>query len=239
MNKKAQIPVFIMLGLFILVIFGVFFYIRGSQSLGDYVPQDLKPLRVFVEQCIKDSAEYGTYVLGVQGGKIHLDNEHFEDLHLKVAYAYTDKITLPSETLMQNELGAEINRNIKTCVNRFIDFPQFNVTDGVPKTETEFTMDKIIVNVQYPIKVENKGRETDWQNFRVELDVRMLTLLTNIKGLLAKVEQDKESFDALYLDNLGVKTYILPFEDAYLYVFEDSRSLLKNEPYLFMFAVKR
>lgn len=239
MNRKAQITVFIIIGLAVLTLFGILFYMKGSVLWGDNTPKDMKPLKVFIEQCVKDSAEYSTYLIGIQGGMINLDEDHFEDSYLKASYVYTDRVNLPSTTLMQNELAAEISRNIKPCLNNFADFPQFNITDGIPKADVKFTMDKIFVDVKFPITVKSMSTEVSWQDFSTELDVRMLTLLANIEGLLQKVAEDKESFDALYIDNMGMKTYILPFEEAYVYVFEDTSSVLKNEPYLFMAAVKR
>ena len=80
MNKKAQITIFIIIGILILFSSALIFYIRNqivSQNIVtahepslETIPNELVPVRLFVENCIYQIAYDGLTAIGQQGGYI-------------------------------------------------------------------------------------------------------------------------------------------------------------------------
>ena len=80
-NKKGQITVFIILGILILLISGIYLVTRAIK-VEEYitiipiianVPDELLPIRTYTEACINNLAEDALKKLGTQGGYIDLE----------------------------------------------------------------------------------------------------------------------------------------------------------------------
>ena len=80
MGRKAQVTVFIILGIVLMGIFGAVLFITNSSTKGDFetqaapvsesVPQEFTALQQFVESCIYSIGKKGITVLASQGGYI-------------------------------------------------------------------------------------------------------------------------------------------------------------------------
>jgi len=86
MMKKGQVTLFIILGILILVGGVVFFFMRGEsikQPLdtaaytSQIVPIEFDPVKVFVENCLTETARAGLKILGERGGFIEPYNHGF------------------------------------------------------------------------------------------------------------------------------------------------------------------
>jgi len=77
MKKRGQITLFIVLGIVILLVIGLFFFIRArivEKKLLERpvieLPNELKPVQFFAEQCLEKVAVDGFKLVGVHGGYI-------------------------------------------------------------------------------------------------------------------------------------------------------------------------
>jgi len=81
MDKKAQITVFIIIGVLMLIIFFGALYLSDSvteekfteegEPIIDEVPQEFVPIQTFTENCLQDVGKRGLVILGQQGGYIY------------------------------------------------------------------------------------------------------------------------------------------------------------------------
>ncbi len=78
-NKKGQITIFVIIGLVLLIAVGILFYINSQITPGitgpvakdlEPVPEEFKPIRSYVESCMKQVAEDGIRKLALHGGYI-------------------------------------------------------------------------------------------------------------------------------------------------------------------------
>ena len=78
-GKKGQVTLFIILGVLVLGLVGLFFFLRSSiveervqeaRPVAEDVPTEFNPLKVFTEDCLKLTVEEGMIRLGQQGGYI-------------------------------------------------------------------------------------------------------------------------------------------------------------------------
>ena len=75
LKKKGQISVFIIIGIIILLVFGLAFYIKSKISrteevepIIEKIPTELYPIKVFIEQCIDKTATDAIILIGESGG---------------------------------------------------------------------------------------------------------------------------------------------------------------------------
>ncbi|MBR9700067.1 hypothetical protein GOV09_06425, partial [Candidatus Woesearchaeota archaeon] len=83
---KAQVSLFIILGIVILGAVGMFFYFRGEVIKGDILPavtdiveelpSEFLPVQPFVERCLEDTATNGLHIMGQRGGYIYTEALH-------------------------------------------------------------------------------------------------------------------------------------------------------------------
>ncbi len=75
LKKRGQISVFIIIGIIILLVFGLAFYIKSRTSrteeigpIVEKVPTQLYPIKLFIEQCIDKTATDAITLIGESGG---------------------------------------------------------------------------------------------------------------------------------------------------------------------------
>jgi len=90
-RKKGQITLFIIIGLLIVLSVSLVFYVKTRtakereevEHIIKEVPLEVKPIKEFVENCIKDIATEGLKKIGMNGGYISLDRKYtFRDIRV-------------------------------------------------------------------------------------------------------------------------------------------------------------
>ena len=72
-NKRGQITIFIFVGIGILIVFSLIFYISVAKvkKMGNEVSDfssKFQPIKTFVSSCVDKVSEEGLYFIGLQGG---------------------------------------------------------------------------------------------------------------------------------------------------------------------------
>ena len=82
-NKKAQITIFLIIGVVILIVAGVFIYLRQPvdevtlETSVEKVPLELKPIQNFVESCLNKVSKEALILIGSHGGYIDMLDDSF------------------------------------------------------------------------------------------------------------------------------------------------------------------
>lgn len=168
-KKRGQITVFIIIGIVILISVGIVVYVSTNIiTEEEVVPEELKPLKLFIRRCTTDLADEAAFRMGAQGGYLNLPDKIKGDPNsyingvFDVPYWYFDREDrMPSRTQMQKEIETYINQNIRTCLNNFESFKdEFEITEYAnPSSEVIITDDKITTTVFYPIDIKNKKQD--------------------------------------------------------------------------------
>jgi len=86
LKKRGQISVFIIIGIIILLLGGLTFYLKaraskieGVEPIIEKVPTQLYPIKLFIEQCIGRTATDGVILIGESGG--YIDISEFGIMH--------------------------------------------------------------------------------------------------------------------------------------------------------------
>ena len=207
MQKKAQVTVFIILGLIIAIILFATFYFFGESLLAksktsQLTQAQLIPLKEHVESCILVSLNKN-FELIKRNAFFFSPSSYTTDYGgAKVNYLiYPDNAVnkLNSLEAVQDELSSNIEKDLQSC-----SFDKFNL-DIKPdkkamKAETAIAENKIIVTLNYPIKVSKGQTSLELKGFSVskETDLGLIHSITNdiVAGeLQGEFDQYKYTFE--------------------------------------------
>lgn len=223
MKKKSQITLIIAIALLILAIAALAIYAANYFKKNAQEPLVFERTSVesYINNCVKSTAENGLKQFGKQG------------------FA-ADSSKIPGIEDMQNQLAAYVNNNLNSCLNDFKDFENegWNVEKGTVNAKAQINEQDVSFNVDYPIKVTDKANTISFDRFAVKLNVR-LKYIHELMGKIAefKFKYGKEA-DLSTLRNYDLEVTIFPSEGYFVYVIDDHKSLIMNEPYRFVLRIK-
>jgi len=165
MRTKAQVSIYIIIGLIILIIAILAFSFRTQ--IKEVFSPEIKPVTFFVEDCLQSNAEAGIALAGLQGGYIKLpDKLLHEQGYIPPPpspvtipyYWYKGNSYIPTKEDIETQLKDFINERIDEC----IDFSQFQnqfVIEqlGEPELDVRVNLEDVNVELNYPLKITSLG----------------------------------------------------------------------------------
>ena len=183
-NRKAQITAILLLAFVILSTASLYFLLRSTrvekqfESEIEFVSQvsgEAKPIAVFVGECIKGSAVPAIKLLGLQGGDILQTGEILKSDYGELSYGYLDsKNLIPTIEAMSAQLASYMDTAIKECAN-FARFEQqgYAIEKGNVTTHVDISGDKIIFNVEYPLKIAKGSSVSELKDYRQVIKIAL------------------------------------------------------------------
>lgn len=214
-RKKAQVTVFIIIAIAIVVGLLVFFWLRGSISFSG-IPRDIEPVYTYYLSCIEQTAKEGALILGQGGG--YIENPNFSPgseympfssqlnfVGMGIPYWYyisgngVVKEQVPSKERMQVQLNDYLRKNINNCNFYIFEQQGFVINLGdVKEAESVIGDNSISVNVKQDIEISYENRT--WDGKTHKKDVK--SSLGKFYNLAFKIyNHEKQS---LFLENYGV-----------------------------------
>ncbi len=239
-QKKAQITLFILIGLVILFLVLLLLYgLRKEQPEEQLELQfDRATINNFIVDCLKDTSEKGLVIIGKQGGyldpKSYITSEKY-----KIAYLYDLKTSkVPSKKAVEVDLAGYIDENMLICLKNFADFERqgWRVTYEAPKSTVQLNERDITVTQQFLVSVQKETALT-FDEFSTSVPVRMLYLLNITNEIVAFHQAEPEWTDLTALSEHDVDITIFPYKKKLMYSIKDPQSSIKSESYLFNFAL--
>ena len=168
-NKKAQLTVFIIIGIVLLLILGLTLYFTQSMFFQKlFVPKEISKVVVFTEACVQAAAEEGLFLLSIQGGYIEQpdyitkDPYSYVDAGFKVPYLYyRGNDRAPSKTQMEFELVNYVNEQVKNCINNYDMFRNEYEFTEIKQIQTTVKIADQVVAVTTTIPLQLKQKSSD------------------------------------------------------------------------------
>ncbi len=203
-DRKAQITVFIIIGIIILFSVGIYSYLRvqGVSPVDMFQPKS-PPVVAFVEACLEQTAEDAIKAMGDQGGYIVLPPpialnpaRHVSlvpgvggEFAPKVPYWYFEGRTeIPGIEYMEYEVEMYINDNLGYCLNGFEQMgDEYVVTElSNYSADVVFADRETIVGLDYGIEIRPRGKDevTERERFLVRMDVKVKRMWELAKEVL-------------------------------------------------------
>lgn len=243
MKKNAQITLIFAIAIFIVAIAALIFYATGYVKIENAIEPlvfEKASIENYINNCVKKTAEDGLKLLGKQGGLIMLQ-EHLQTPNFGISYnLYNNQNKVPSIEKMQDEISFYINNNLNKCLKDFDDFKKqgWGVEKDNINAKTQINEKDVTFEVDYPLKISNKGDAINFEKFVSTLNVRLKYIYSLVNNLVELNIKNPKSVDRTALSNYDVNVTVFPYEGSLVYVIDDSNSMIRNEPYRFMFAMK-
>ena len=245
--KRAQATIFIILGIVLVIAIFIVYQARdqifksqwGLEKQRDVAVQlEIKDIETYVDGCVKDVAEGGIRLIGLQGGYMVPPPNSLETDFSTISYGYYNgKKSLPSIEQMQEEFALYVESSLPLCFDES-DFPDFDIATGDINARSRIKQNSVSVTVNYPISVSK-----DSANYRIrskyskEIPVRLGKIYDVVSEIIDNEASNPGAIDLTYLTDLDYDIAILPYsDDLFVYSITDPNSKINDIPYTFMFA---
>lgn len=171
-NKKAQVTIFIIIGLIILSSVGTYFIFRNNFDSKN-IPANIEPIYNTFLGCIEEKIYTGIDVAASQGGYIY--SPEFESgssyspfgsqlnfLGNSVPYWYyvsgnnIQKEQIPSEKEIEAQIAQYIENNARKCVFDNYYEQGFEIAQGEPEAKVNIKNNKVEVEIDMPFSVSKE-----------------------------------------------------------------------------------
>ncbi len=189
MGKKAQVTIFIILGLIIISVFGILFLLK-YENIKNYfeslnverlnVPPQIKSINDFIGECFKSSSDEALYFIGQHGGYYNERVTGYEGIPY---YLAKNELLIPKKEKIENEISEYINDAFIICINNFEIFPGFEITKGIVKTKTFVSYEKVSFKLEYPLTIKKQKTAYQLKSFNYEVPLR-LEMIYNVSSFI-------------------------------------------------------
>ncbi len=184
MKKRAQVTLFIILGIVLLVAAMFFIFVR-TEIITPSIPKIIMPrVGEYVDNCIKEAGQQGLNLVGKQGGDI---NPGFYTWYKgdKVTYlCYTEDYAAcvnrrPGlKNHVEKELSNFVKSQLTSCmINAPFERQGYSVTQGAIEVETTIGNYNTMVDVDFPITIQKGDFVFKKDKFSAVFDVPLGQLI--------------------------------------------------------------
>lgn len=243
--KRGQITTFIIIGVVLIAVVGVFLYTRSQAGPEEEaVPADVAPIKMYVDQCLKQTAEDAVLDVAAQGGYYFAPQNSINFLYMSVPYyLYEGRVLVPTKEMIEDELSLYVSLNLPYCV----DMAQFaekgyNITAEMPQVKTTITPKEVLFDVDYLVTIRIEGQEKTISKFSTSVNANLMKLYTIASNYTNYQAEDAYLFTISHAVDLSfdndVKFEAYTFENEIILSFLDNTTLVKNRPLIYTFAMK-
>jgi hypothetical protein len=240
-GRKGQISFFVIAGIVILITVAAYFALTSLKEIPFMKP--ITPelsFKSFTEECVKSTAEDAVRLLGVQGGYIIAPSLSLDTNYSVIAYHYyKGRIVMPYAASIEAELAAYMENALNFCFSNFTEYRKqgFNVTEAPVKANVVIRDKDILIEIDSATKLSKIDSVMEIGRYSASVPVRMKHVLDIARAVNIKTASDPEWVDMTFLSSFDVKIDVIPHDaENFVYSITDSESLVKGEPYVFLFA---
>ena len=256
--KRGQVTIFIVLGLILVIIIGLVFFLRSReteegidvQSDERFVTSQIEPVKTLVVDCVDQESIRGLKFIGKQGG--YYDPVKYENVgDFKVAYgcyiSSGNRINnLPLLEQISDEfdeyMNSETTRNeIDRCINNFKFFTEkgLSVKPGSRQIESDIQFNKVGIDIDYPLVISRGEYSANVDKMFSEIYIGL--------GKLHKIASDivneectgnRFDIDQYIKQNEPLGTIEMQYYQGKIFVYLSSIIEGKEEPIDFHFVVE-
>ncbi len=222
-----------------MAIITIFFLFYGNVIKIDNTDPLVKPIALFVQQCIKDSGEDAIIQIGKNGGYVFSPNLSTKDNNPYYLYDETDYT--PSKEVIEKQLSYYIEENLDFCINDFIQFKDFEINASEINAKTNIADNVVYFEVNYPLSIKKGERTYEFTKFESEVRVRLGKIYSAISSYMSEqMKYPKEvCLSCIHSFALEKDLYVeLKDYDSktILFTIIDQKTKLKGKEYSFVFA---
>lgn len=257
--RKGQVTLFVIIGLILVVLIALSFAFKESIlnqaskfeiTKGLAMSTEARKVQSDVQGCVKEVAELGIIVMGLQGGYTSLDTRvQYTNTqtvldyvpYYGTAYSYfKGKKLVPTKEVMEKQLASFVTTHAFLCEKKYEDL---EIDYGETNTLVTVQEEKIQLNLNIDVKVKKGTVTSGFKNLKIELPIRLGTIRTVANEIVDK--QIKVSEEELCVSCIariaaenGLTVDINKVGGDIFYSVNDERSKIEGYEYTFMMANK-
>lgn len=243
MLKKAQITIFIIIGILIIGMIILFYQLYGFQEYED--PADIPEsgaIKTLIKGCIYETTLEAIYYLGQHGGYYDVPLNSYRD---EIPYYFFNEQNLmPTKTIYQNEINNYIDDNLFFCTqNIFEIYPELDITSEEVKSKTTITQNGFNVYVKYPVYIKKMKSKVNLEDFTVDVyNIYFDKIYNAIDEIIVSQQQKPDLICTSCIldiaDRYNLHVDIERFNESVIFTITDFNSSVYESEYKFMFAAK-
>lgn len=250
-RKKGQITIFIIIAVLIIAVVGLFFVFKGGIQKEKPVNPEVAPIQNFVEECIYDTGENALYFIGLHGG--YYVPSKFSTFQGIPYYIKGNKTLMPTKEKIESEIAKYVNEALPLCTGNFTEFNDFQINQGIIKTQTIILDNEVILNVEYPLTITKGEEKSRIKKFDgIKIPVR-LGIIHNASNFIVNEHlkntgeicmsclldlQEKENLFIMTQDEINEDNTIIYNVFDKTYLFKNKGGISEPEKYLFRFVIE-
>jgi hypothetical protein len=167
-EKKGQVTVFIIIGLVLLIVIGLVFYIYGgklrTKTDVKFDATQVEPLKNYIEECIEKEGSEVIRMVAEGGGKVNpgfvywYDGKKFSYLCYSTGFKPCENKVPFVRKEAGSEMSAELVERVKRCVNLdSLRKEGYGVQEGEMNLQAEVNDYSVLVTLDYPLTISKGG----------------------------------------------------------------------------------
>ncbi len=245
MQKSGQVTVFVIVGLIALV--SLFFIIALTpKNINPNPTQEnyatfAQPVQFVAQDCAETVLHEAIFVTSSQGGYYKTPAPYIDYSYFQIPY-YFDNTTLidPAAAMVEAQIEQYLVENLPTCLER-VPFANLNIEQQTPQPNIIIENEQVILDLQWPIDVEEGVSITTLSEFRVVEPVELGEALVLSQQILTEQERYPDVVRMSHLVALSEENdlyvELFKFNDTVIYALDYPNSSFSDE-YVFTFAVR-
>ncbi|MBI2654011.1 hypothetical protein HYX02_04325 [Candidatus Woesearchaeota archaeon] len=253
MVNKAQVSLFFIFGVIILIAVGFINYLSSEKAKSGAIKEteiavtsselSLKAqIQSNVDFCVEGIIKEALSYTGLHGGYYNIPEPKIvNDLDEMPMYAYLNQNTTPSITIIESQISDYIKETLPDCVDG-LDFENTKLKGEINSVTTTIGKDNVFVRVNYPLTLERTGTSIQVSDFGAEIPLR-IDAIYGIALELTKNQLDNEGtlcvdcvIDLAEKNNLGIDVDLE--ERNLIFTIFDNAVTIDGNPYVFSFATE-
>jgi len=217
--KKAQISMFIIIGI-ILVIIVIFAY-AFIPSLDPLSKQDSGNVHSFVQGCLIKSGEDAVHIVTLNGGYLNpLQTSTISSRNITLLNNGNTNL-VPDMVFVKSQIESKSEELFTGCIDDFSEF-RGRFETGIPKITVDIYADSISLMLDYPITISHQDSVKTYDKFAATID------RINLPSVFAAAEQTvndmiaRKMYNLTLLKSLGIQTKAIDYKDAIIFDFHDN-----------------
>jgi len=222
---RAQITIFLIFAVILLIVAGILFYIQKENSLKTPditpLPTEALPVQRFIEGCLETIGSEAVINLGAKSGYIAIPDDIMNNplRNLKFSegfylpYWYYDyKSQMPSKEFISGQIGSYVTDRISQCLDHFNSIEGLSVkAKSEPKASALINDDNVEITLNYQLEITSAKSKSLRNTFSASVPVRLGKILRLANEIMAK-ENLESYFEAKTIDIMAANKDI-PFTD--------------------------
>ena len=248
MNKKGQITIFIIIGIVLLIAFGliIFLKVKVTSSVENTFRTNTESIEYYIKNCIKISAEESIMYTASQGGyantKEPLYNFYWREIPY---YMYENENTMPTKQTIEEEISRYIDYRLPLCLSNLTNFEEqgYDIMIGEPESKTIISANDVFTEVNYPIEIKKENFIKKLDKFNTKTPVRLGEIYDVIYDLTEEQIADPDYIciscmtEKCIENEFKIETTVQE-SGTIVYLLIDESSRINDMPFIIIYAYK-